>query len=293
MQLSPWNKKINSTVRTKFRLNIVCFAMIAWPCECFHLLPYSQAKGRAAKPFAEFSISSASTIAPQRYLRQTTTSSVLPNVNSNGSDANDPTMILPNQRRKVLATFAFPSIVATLTNLKVPPSVAAEEPSKEQVGKPKEFVNVGTQAPTPNDDTSPFITLENGVKIKDFRVGVDESIVNKGSRVDIQCSGRLLNLNGVVFYNTKNNNPDGFGAIPLVIEIGKGQAVPGLEAGLVGMKKGGIRRIIVPQDLAYNKFPGLEPKPMTANDQRALDSVVKNSRRDGAILFDVQLERVK
>ena len=28
-------------------------------------------------------------------------------------------------------------------------------------------------------------------------------------------------------------------------------------------------------------------------DQRALDSVAKNSRRDGAILFDVQLERFK
>ena len=113
------------------------------------------------------------------------------------------------------------------------------------------------------------------------------------SKVDIQCSGRLLNLNGVVFYNTKTNNPDGFGAIPLTIELGKGNVLPGLEAGLVGMRKGGIRRIIVPQELAYNAFPDLEPKPMNANDQRALDSVVKNPRRDGAILFDVSVDRFK
>ena len=79
----------------------------------------------------------------------------------------------------------------------------------------------------------------------------------------------------------------------MTIDLGQGQAVKGLEAGLVGMKKGGIRRIIVPQELAYNQNPDLEPKPMNANDQRALDSVVKNSRRDGAILFDVQVERFK
>lgn len=160
------------------------------------------------------------------------------------------------------------------------------------VEKPEEFRNVGTQAPPPDGD-SPFVTLGNGVKVKDFRVGTGDASVGPSSKVEIQCSGRLLNLNGVIFYNSKSNNPDGFGAIPLTIELGKGQAVPGLETGLVGMKKGGIRRIIVPQELAYNTFPDLEPKPMNANDQRALDSVAKNPRRDGAILFDVQIERFK
>lgn len=169
------------------------------------------------------------------------------------------------------------------------PTNAAAIDTSEQ---PAEFRNVGTQAPPPDGDM-PFLTLNNGVKVKDFRMGTGDAVVGPSSKVDIQCSGRLLNLNGVIFYNTKTNNPDGFGAIPLSLELGKGQAIPGLESGLMGMKKGGIRRIIVPQELAYNKFPGLEPKPMTTNDQRALDSVVKNPRRDGAILFDVQLERFK
>lgn len=181
----------------------------------------------------------------------------------------------------MLATFASASSALLVSS----------ESAVAETTKPQEFVNVGTQAPPPDGD-SPFVTLPNGVKTKDFRVGSDDS-VGKDSRVSIQCSGRLLNLNGVVFYNTKNNNPDGFGAIPLTIDLGTGQAVPGLEAGLIGMRKGGIRRIIVPQELAYNKFPDLEPKPMNANDQRALDSVVNNPRRDAAILFDVQLERFK
>lgn len=144
---------------------------------------------------------------------------------------------------------------------------------------------------------APFVTLSNGVKIKEFRSGTssspDDVGVQKGSRVFLQCTGRLLNLNGVVFYSTKTNNPTGFEPEPLVFTVGKGEALPGLEDGLIGMKKGSIRRIIVPANLAYNGFPGLEPQPIRAEDKRALDSVVSNSRRDGTILFDVSLERYK
>lgn len=71
--------------------------------------------------------------------------------------------------------------------------------------KPQEFVNVGTQAPPPAGEQA-FRTLDDGVKIKEFRLGTGDASVGANSRVDIQCSGRLLNLNGVVFYNTKNNN---------------------------------------------------------------------------------------
>ena len=198
---------------------------------------------------------------------------------------------------------------------------------------PAEFQNLGTQAPRTDDGTAPFISLANGVKIKDLEKGTGDALVTSDSRVSIQCSGRLLNLNGVVFYNTKNNNPDGFGAIPLTINLGKGrvtiqclknqnnggvvcyniqkthpyglggipltihlgkgEALPGLEAGLVGMRKNGIRRIIVPAELAYSQFPNLEPQPTSTLDQRALDSVVKNPRRDATILFDVRMERFK
>jgi hypothetical protein len=158
---------------------------------------------------------------------------------------------------------------------------------------PKEFANVGTQAPPPDGEAA-FVVLDNGVKVKDFRVGTgDDTVKGDSQSVMIQCTGRLLNLNGVIYYSTKNNNPDGFGAIPLAINLGKGEVIPGLEAGLVGMKKGGIRRLIIPADLAYSKFPDLEPKPVNANDQRALDSVVKNTRRDATIMLDVQVERFK
>merc|ERR1719469_1531485 len=105
--------------------------------------------------------------------------------------------------------------------------------------KPKEFIDVGTQAPAPEGE-APFVELLNGVKVKDFKPGSGAEVVKADSSVQIQCSGKLLNLNGVSFYNTKNNNPDGFGAVPLAINLGRGDVIPGLESGIVGMRKGGI-----------------------------------------------------
>lgn len=184
-------------------------------------------------------------------------------------------------RRNLIASFASASFAIASIPI---PTLAAD--------RPQDFSSVGTQAPPP-DGSSPFVTLENGVKVKDFKMGTGKESIGPNSQVSMQISARLLNLNGVIFYNTKSNNPDGFGALPLVVNLGNGTCLPGLETGLVGMKKGGIRRIIVPEDLAYNKFPDLEPRPTNLNDQRALDAVVKNPRRDGSILFDVSVERFK
>lgn len=187
--------------------------------------------------------------------------------------------------------------VQTVASLLLPNLIFPQGCGAVSNEKPEEFKNVGTQAPPPSEE-SPFVTLPSGVKIKDFRVGQGvDSVQKDSSQVQIQCSGRLLNLNGVIFYNTKNNidKNDGFGGVaqPLVFGMGKNIALPGLEEGIVGMKKGGIRRIIVPAELAYSKYPDLEPQPTTTLDQRALDSVIKNPRRDATILFDVSLERFK
>ena len=91
--------------------------------------------------------------------------------------------------------------------------------------------------------------------------------------------GRLINLNGVVFYDTKSNDPNGFGeGTPLVFTVGDKSTLPGLESGILGMSKSGIRRIIVPADVGYGRYPTLEPQPFGVEEKRALDSVVKNPR---------------
>ena len=269
----PSNMKMTAL---HLRFTIACVAMTASHLVLGWAPPSSSSKSSS---FQKYRYPSAVTVA----LHSSST-----NGNDSGNGNDRPTSWLDLDRRTVLATF-----ISTTFALSNGVSPAGATSSSTSNAKPQEFTNIATEAPAPAGETS-FRTLASGVQVKDFRVGSgDATVTENSSNVAIQCSGRLLNLNGVVFYNTKNNNPDGFGAIPLTVDLGKGQMLPGLEQGLVGMKKGGIRRIIVPQSLAYNQFPGLEPIPMTATEQRALDSVVKNARRDGTILFDVQVERLK
>jgi hypothetical protein len=157
-----------------------------------------------------------------------------------------------------------------------------------------QFAEVGRQE-TPPDGEMPFATLSDGVQVKDFRSGERGGpAVASGSRVELTLKGRLLNLNGVVFYDTKSNDPNGFGeGTPLTFVVGDKTVLPGLESGIVGMTRGGIRRIIVPANVGYGAFPGLEPRPFSEMERRALDSVIKNPRRDQTVMFDVKVERVR
>jgi FKBP-type peptidyl-prolyl cis-trans isomerase FkpA len=165
----------------------------------------------------------------------------------------------------------------------------------------EQFVEVGQQERPPNGET-PFTTLPDGVQIKDFRVGgggsttsgSSSAVVRVGSRVELTMKGRLLNLNGVIFYDTKENDPNGFGeGSPLVFTVGSNTVLPGLESGILGMSKGGIRRIIVPATVGYGSYPTLEPQPFSEMGKRALESVTKNPRRDQTVLFDVRVDRVR
>lgn len=63
---------------------------------------------------------------------------------------------------------------------------------------------------------------------------------------------------------SRNNKVDGLDAVPITFVVGSGTVLPGLEEGIIGMKRGSIRRIIVPSEVGYGKYPGLEPKPTSA-----------------------------
>lgn len=171
--------------------------------------------------------------------------------------------------------------------------VAATMPVMAANAVDAQFKEVAQQERPPEGDT-PFSTLSNGVQIKDFRQGSGSDTVKTGSKVELTMKGRLLNLNGVIFYDTKSKDSNGFGeGTPLQFTVGDKTVLPGLESGLIGMSKGGIRRIIVPADVGYGAFPSLEPQPLTGEERRALDSVVKNPRRDQTVMFDCKVERLK
>lgn len=140
-----------------------------------------------------------------------------------------------------------------------------------------------------------FSALPSGVKIKDIRVGTGAA-AKAGDTVSVQFSGRCLNLNGKKFISTQDASVKTLGLAitePYVFKIGSGSVIPGLEQAVIGMSKGGYRRAVIPASQGYDAAMELGPKPENFQDQRSLESIVKNPNRDASLLFDVQLERVK
>ena len=86
--------------------------------------------------------------------------------------------------------------------------------------------------------------------------------------------------------------------------VGGGQAIPGFEEAVRGMRVGGVRRIEIPgeleEKLGYSRDKSLRypvgPKPTTFGGQRALDFVLDNETlRDfnRTLLFDIRLSALR
>lgn len=157
------------------------------------------------------------------------------------------------------------------------------------------FDRIATEAPVLRDGDVPFAELPSGVKVKLMRAGPGlGDTVEAGRSVVVEMTALALNLNGKPFFSTKlaDGTPE-----PLSWTIGDGRAVPGLEEGMIGMRKGDVRRIIVPPARGYaaprtGTDPFL-PVPRSVLDQRALDSIIKNPNRDATVLFDVRVDRIR
>ena len=174
-------------------------------------------------------------------------------------------------------------LVGSAASVVAPPAFARDE----------QMLRVGQEQPLTDRDNVQFQTLSSGVKVQQLRPG-DGASVGRSSTIAVEATGRLLNLNGVQFYSTKRlAGADALGGAEQILRLGTGSVVPGLEQGLQGAKKNEIRRIIVPSNLGYSETMDLEPVPPTIEDKRALDSVLRNPRRDAALLFDVKILRVK
>ncbi|HEX5774965.1 MAG TPA: FKBP-type peptidyl-prolyl cis-trans isomerase [Candidatus Paceibacterota bacterium] len=90
-----------------------------------------------------------------------------------------------------------------------------------------------------------------------------------GSTVSVQYVGMLPD--GTVFDASANH-----GGQPFTFSLGGGQVIPGWDQGLVGMKVGGKRQLVIPPDMAYgaNGVPGAIPPNAT-------------------LIFDVELVEVR
>ncbi len=87
-----------------------------------------------------------------------------------------------------------------------------------------------------------------GISYREYRQGTGSRVVQKGSTVTVEMSVRCKSLitgtepQGVKYYSTKEDTPSN----SIVWTIGDGTLLPGLEEGMIGMKRNAIRRIEVP-----------------------------------------------
>mmetsp|Transcript_21750 Transcript_21750/g.26195 ORF Transcript_21750/g.26195 Transcript_21750/m.26195 type:complete len:215 (-) Transcript_21750:153-797(-) len=169
-------------------------------------------------------------------------------------------------------------------------------PTGAAYARPEDLQAIGLETPPVRESDTPFQVLPSGVKFKVLRNGIaTSSEVTSSSIVLLEVTGRFLNLDGVKFYSSADNIDSSKlnMAEPLKVQLGTGLLVPGIEEGIIGAKKNEIRRIIVPASRGYDLGSKLEPWPTTTLGLNALNSVLKNERRDGTILFDVKIVNIK
>jgi FKBP-type peptidyl-prolyl cis-trans isomerase len=115
------------------------------------------------------------------------------------------------------------------------------------------------------------MTMKSGLKYIDHTVGTGAEAVT-GKQVTVHYTGWLDDngKHGTKFDSSKDRNQ------PFTIPLGAGQVIKGWDEGIVGMKEGGTRELIIPGDLAYGKrgYPGVIPP-------------------DATLIFEVELISVK
>ena len=104
-------------------------------------------------------------------------------------------------------------------------------------------------------DQQKTITTESGLKIIDTKIGTGDK-VKLGTQVTVIYTGTFQN--GEKFDSN-------VGKAPYPVSVGSSPVIKGWHEGLIGMQKGGKRKLIIPYQLAYGE-EGKPPKiPGRAN----------------------------
>jgi len=97
---------------------------------------------------------------------------------------------------------------------------------------------------TPPDVATEPATLANGIQCIDLKVG-SGTAAQLGAVISVQYTGWLAS-NSLKFISSYDGHKP-----PVEIPLGQQRVIKGWGQGLIGTKAGGIRRLIIPPDLAY------------------------------------------
>jgi len=120
-----------------------------------------------------------------------------------------------------------------------------------------------TAAPTgggPLPVSAQATVTASGLKIIEIKIGTGAE-AQKGQTVSVHYTGWLAD--GTKFDSSLDRGQ------PLSFALGAGQLIPGFDEGVVGMRVGGQRRLIIPPDLAYG--PQGRPPVIPPNAELTFD----------------------
>ena len=144
-----------------------------------------------------------------------------------------------------------------------------------------------------------FEKAPSGLMFKDAKPGKkDGKTPEKGDRVVIEWTGYTIGYYGRPFETKQLKELDNIQDEYLRFEVGGSTVIPAIQEGVLGMREGAVRQLVVPSGkLGYPESdPGHElvgPKPSTFSGQRALNFVLQNKELiDKTLLFNVKLVRV-
>jgi FKBP-type peptidyl-prolyl cis-trans isomerase len=125
-----------------------------------------------------------------------------------------------------------------------------ENPQKKQI-PPENFPSTGAPASAPKKEGK-MITTASGLKYQDQEEGSGAE-AKSGDRVEVHYSGYLTD--GTRFDSSLTRGQ------PFGLTLGMGKVIKGWDEGIVGMKVGGRRRLIIPPNLGYGEkgFPPVIP----------------------------------
>lgn len=108
-------------------------------------------------------------------------------------------------------------------------------------------VGCGANAPAPPECAERPFTTESGVRYEDLRCG-SGAVPERGWILEVEYTGTFPD--GEQFDSTNE---------PFRFALGGGQNIPGWDEGVLGMRVGGVRRLVIPPELAYGD-DGLPPR---------------------------------
>jgi len=196
-------------------------------------------------------------------------------------------------------SFTFSS-AAVIGFLHKEPSYAGIDPSALQSlpleggGTPQQRLQQ-LEATTKLQDTTevPWTKLDDGTSYREYREGRGEATVQQGSKVAVEMTIRCKSFStanepgGLKYYSTKQDTDFN----ELAFAIGSGEVFPELEEGMIGMKKGGLRRIDIPSTAAFAaRNRNQLPLPTTKDGKRLFERLFKT---DASLIVEVLVTRVK